>query len=433
MKNKLYQTTPKCILALGCIMVVTSIILAACGTANKSASQDHGNKTVQTEPSHSTYTQTNSNDLIDFGSSNFKKLSKKFQSLANNNTQKNSTINIIQLGDSHTASDTLTGILRKQLQQQFGDAGIGWITPMNVSGQRHGLVNFQSSKWQLTSSRTSKNADFPMGGYLATPTEAGAQINLTPRQPSNERWQVKLIVKSPSQSPLTLSDSGNQSITLSPKKASNAWQEVEAEVSLPLTITANAAYQTQLGGIWLTKKNASGVTMSPIGTNGIQQTNWRLWSDQWTEQLANSNADLVILAYGTNEAFNSNLDVTDMENALRLGIRMVKNSLPDATILIIGAPDSMRSKASRDLTCEQRQPAMLQQVKQAQLRVAQQEKTLYWDWQKAMGGDCSILQWQQEGLAARDLVHFSNSGYQKSAEILYNDLMSLAGIKKKSY
>ena len=304
---------------------------------------------------------------------------------------------------------------------------------MNVSGQRHGLVNFQSSKWQLTSSRTSKNADFPMGGYLATPTEAGAQINLTPRQPSNERWQVKLIVKSPSQSPLTLSDSGNQSITLSPKKASNAWQEVEAEVSLPLTITANAAYQTQLGGIWLTKKNASGVTMSPIGTNGIQQTNWRLWSDQWTEQLANSNADLVILAYGTNEAFNSNLDVTDMENALRLGIRMVKNSLPDATILIIGAPDSMRSKASRDLTCEQRQPAMLQQVKQAQLRVAQQEKTLYWDWQKAMGGDCSILQWQQEGLAARDLVHFSNSGYQKSAEILYNDLMSLAGIKKKSY
>ena len=414
-------------------MVVTSIILAACGTNSSSAGTNKPNKSAKIETNHTTYAQTNSNDLIDFGAQNFKKLSKKFQSLANNNAKNGTTINIIQLGDSHTASDTLTGTLRKQLQREFGDAGIGWITPMNVSGQRHGLVNFQSSKWQLISSRTVKNADFPMGGYLATPTEAGAQITLTPRQASFEPWRVKLIVKSPSQSPLTLTDATNQSITLSPKKASNGWQEVEAEVNLPLTITANSAYETQLGGIWLTKKNTSGVTISPIGTNGIQQTNWRLWSDQWTEQLANSNADLVILAYGTNEAFNSNLDVADMENALRLGVKMVKRSLPDATILIIGAPDSMRSKASRDLSCEQRQPAMLQQVKQAQLRVAQQEKTLYWDWQKAMGGDCSILQWQQEGLAARDLVHFSNSGYQRSAEILYNDLMSLAGIKKKPY
>ena len=272
-----------------------------------------------------------------------------------------------------------------------------------------------------------------MGGYIATPTETGASITLTPRRASNDRWRVRLIVKSPNNSPLTLTDTSNQSIPLAPKKAGNGWQEVEAEVSLPLSITANTAYETQLGGIWLTKKNVSGVTVSPIGTNGIQQTNWRLWSDQWTEQLANSNADLVILAYGTNEAFNSNLDVNDMENALRLGVRMVKQSLPDATILIIGAPDSMRSKTSSDLACSQRQPAMLKAVKQAQLKVAQQEKTLFWDWQQAMGGDCSILQWQQEGLAARDLVHFSGKGYQKSAEMFYNDLMNLAGIKKKSY
>ena len=428
MKNKSFQITRKHLFALSGILATLFLILVIYHTKNYPASSSSAHEQPDERSFADTLNVTYSNEgIVDFGDPNFKKLVKKLSQLGSG--KERSVVNIIQFGDSHTASETITATMRTLLQQQFGNAGIGWITPMNVpvSGQRHSLISFQSQDWQLVNSLTVQNADFAMGGYIATPIQAGATITVTPRQTSSERWIARFTIKSSARSPLIITDANGQRTNLNPANTSN-WQEIEAEVTLPITISATEAYSTQLGGIWLAKKNASGVTVSPIGTSGMQQTNWRTWTDQWPVQLTQTRADLIIISYGTNEAFNSKLDIHDMENALRLSIKIIRKSLPESTIVIVGAPDSMRRDKSAEAGCTQRQPAMLHAVKQTQRKVAQQEKTLFWDWQQAMGGDCAILNWQQNGLATKDLVHLNNQGYQRSGTLFYNDLMELARI-----
>ena len=40
-----------------------------------------------------------------------------------------------------------------------------------------------------------------------------------------------------------------------------------------------------------------------------------------------------------------------------------------------------------------------------------------------MGGSNSISDWQKQGLAAKDLIHFSVKGYEKQGDLLYQTLM----------
>ncbi len=62
-------------------------------------------------------------------------------------------IRITQFGDSHSAADFFTGKLRTVLQQRYGDAGIGWVSPIFVRGQRHEQITYDSEDWQLLDSR----------------------------------------------------------------------------------------------------------------------------------------------------------------------------------------------------------------------------------------------------------------------------------------
>src|SRR5690606_2432993 len=109
-------------------------------------------------------------------------------------------------------------------------------------------------------------------------------------------------------------------------------------------------------------------------------------------------ADLVILAYGTNEAFNDRLDPDAMARELATGIRQVRQALPHAAVLMIAAPDAMVAASDPQLPCAERRPVMHAAVKRVQHEVAQQEKVLYWDWETAMGGQCPMLEWQELGL-----------------------------------
>ena len=58
--------------------------------------------------------------------------------------------------------------------------------------------------------------------------------------------------------------------------------------------------------------------------------------------------------------------------------------------------------------------------------VAQQSHSLYWSWQDAMGGECSMNIWIAQGLGNKDGVHFTTKGYQAAGDQLANVLLKLA-------
>ncbi len=103
------------------------------------------------------------------------------------------------------------------------------------------------------------------------------------------------------------------------------------------------------------------------------------WQPQWSETLAQMSPDMVILAYGTNEAFNDTLDLAAYEQNLRAKIRLIRQQMPNSVILLIGPNDSL--KFNDAASCQAQMPVNLTSVIQIQKAIAAQENTLFWDWQ----------------------------------------------------
>ena len=335
---------------------------------------------------------------------------KKLRSISG--AKDNRKFRIVQIGDSHTAGDYFTDQLRQRLQSRWGNGGIGWIYPSAVKGQRQALPRYNSNGWATLTSRGSQ-ADFPLGGVIAQSTTGGDLTINSTAQGSEGTQDVALFIK-PAASHQTLSING-QHIPIE----NAGWQVLYTQATLPLSISNDAMPWTV--GLVNIENQRAGVTLSAMGINGAQMSQWSKWRQNWLGDLAQTQADLVILAYGTNEAFNEKLDVQQTEQTWRGYIQQIKQALPNAGILVIGAPESLKTKAG---DCGTR-PAYLDAVQSMQMRVAQQEQTLYWSWQDAMGGACSMKAWSEQGLAAKDGVHFSKLGYQQAADVLANDLIAL--------
>jgi lysophospholipase L1-like esterase len=141
-----------------------------------------------------------------------------------------------------------------------------------------------------------------------------------------------------------------------------------------------------------------------------------------------SQPDLVILAYGTNEGFDDLLDPVAYERLLRDQIGRVRRSAPEASILVLGAPEAMRGEGGGtcpdDPEARWRAPAMLAVVRDVQHRVAAETGVAFWDWRGRMGGDCSAhaLTLGVEPLMRGDHVHFTRAGGDWIGSLLFADI-----------
>lgn len=325
---------------------------------------------------------------------------------------------ILQLGDSHTAGDSFTDSLRRRLQQEWGDGGIGWVYPDSVPGQRNLQVLHRSRGWKLLSSRNER-ADFPLGGIINR-SNGGGQVSVSPRSPVGGVQNITLSARAVRASaPLTVGGADGTVAEL--PNLGDGWQYFTLNGELPLSYRAASGDIWEVGHINIENRQA-GVVVSAMGINGAQFSHWQNWRGAWPEDLSATQADLVIIAYGTNEAFNSRLDTDAAARLWAENIARIREALPGAGILIVGAPESLKSRAG---DCGTR-PPMLDAVQAMQQQAAEQTQSLYWSWEAAMGGRCSMKNWIRQGLAAADGVHFSSQGYRRAGETLAEDLIRLA-------
>lgn len=342
---------------------------------------------------------------------------------ANKLRQGNQQVHIVQIGDSHTAADFFSGNLRTLFQQRYGDAGPGFIPPISVPGQRTATINRMSEKkeWSLSSSRKDERFDYPLGGFIAEPQAANSNVLLKPLQPALGAYQLQALYQGSSDSQMRVSPAVSPSVAL--PATGNQWRfSAPVNTQLPAQVSVSKDNSLKIGG-WLVRSTKPGVMVSALGINGATLTMVDKWQPQWSETLAQMSPDMVILAYGTNEAFNDTLDLTAYEQNLRAKIRLIRQQMPNSVILLVGPNDSL--KFSNAASCQAQMPVNLMSVIQIQKAVAAQENTLFWDWQAFMGGPCSIRTWAAQDLARPDNVHLSVEGYKKSAQGLYSQLNQL--------
>ena len=343
-------------------------------------------------------------------------------------------VHILQLGDSHTAADRITGKARAVLQGRFGDGGRGVLPPgVPYGGYSPMQVEVTAMGWRIQQAPLTYPGfePFPVGmtNVWTLDTDADGRLAFRPDAPLNatdirlcweEPWGVILSdedeswVVEPEPRGWWLSCGG-----VRPATASGVLIARLPDPDRPLV---------KLDHIRLTRRGP-GVVVSNLGMVGATLADLAARTEEVViDQLAEWRPELIILAYGTNEGFDDALDPVAFERLLRGQIDRLRLRAPGAALMILGAPDALRSGGPGGCSADglRAPPPSLALVRDVQGRVAADMGVAFWDWHGRMGGDCSAdrLALMTEPHVRGDRVHFTGAGADWIGGILAGDLLA---------
>lgn len=340
-------------------------------------------------------------------------------------------VHILQIGDSHTAGDRITGKLRVDLQRRFGRAGRGVLPPgVPYDGYAPYQVTVGQRGWVM------ENAPLQPPAGAPTPRTGLAGTRATGVRDAMMGFDLEPGVEA-----TTLGVCGRGAANGSPLivEAGGVGRELDLgggrdEVcrDLPLPGGARSVRLVARGeGVVIDSVRldgaARGVTVSNLGRVGASLRDLAVRDEATVAaELTAWRPDLIVLAFGINDGFDDGLEPAAYEALLRGQVARLRRLAPGASLLLLGAPDGLRSGAAGGCSADglRAPPPKLAVVRDVQRRVAADLGVALWDWHGRMGGDCSAdrLALGAEPLMRGDRVHFTSAGADWIGGILSGDL-----------
>ncbi len=335
-------------------------------------------------------------------------------------------VRICVFGDSHTAADAFSGRLRTRLQAQHGDAGPGLVLPARPwRGYPHeGVEQDFSRRWPATSLRGAEATPWVglAGAALEIPEEeslglrgafGGFALHVLgsgdplPRVSDSE----PVPELRPGLDAMALSESsrlptGGGLLRVFKPEPPGPWGQLF--ISLPAGL--------RLLGVDL-RSGKPGVLVDELGINGAELFDLEKWDPGLRRALlTEARPALLLLAYGTNDLGRKDLDGAAYRERAAALLRTLRAE-SGAPVLLVGPLDRMgRRRRGQNFKAASRT------VIEAMRGACADAGCAFWNAKAAMGGDGAILRWRKQRLAQRDLVHLTQPGYQKLADLLLKAL-----------
>lgn len=360
-------------------------------------------------------------------------------------------VHILQIGDSHTAGDRITGKLRADLQARFGGGGRGVLPPgVPYAGYAPYQVQVAAEGWTTEAAPPAASGVSAFGPFGAAGVRGGAApgdiLDMRFDPGSEPVWLVVcgwprgpgdgLAVEGGDKPRMLdlnapLDGAAPGCVSLPPFQhpaAEIRLRGVGAGVTLSSVFAARDGSGLRVSDAW-TARERPGVLVSNLGVIGSTLADFASRDEAMlAAELAVWAPRLIVLAYGTNEGFDDGLDPVAYERLLTDQIARIRRLSPGSAILILGAPDALRSGVSGgcDADGQRKPPPSLAVVRDVQRRVAADVGVAFWDWHGRMGGDCSAdrLAAGAEPLMRGDRVHFTSAGADWIGGVLADDLLS---------
>jgi len=166
-----------------------------------------------------------------------------------------------------------------------------------------------------------------------------------------------------------------------------------------------------LQGVYLGDNN-NGITYNTIGVNGAGTYSYLKCPD-FKSQIATLKSDVVVFAIGVNDANCPKSDFDRMAFEARYDslITQFKSVNPKTCFLFI---------TNNDTYYDRRYPNPNgPQVQLAMMNLAQRHQGAVFDFFEIMGGLGAIDYWVDANLAAKDRIHFTKTGYEYEADLMY--------------
>lgn len=343
-------------------------------------------------------------------------------------------VRILHLGDSHIAGDAFTRVIRRQFQVRFGDAGRGLMQPPNAfRWHRVDGMEMRSEGWTAYNSLTHKSGPYGITGVRVETERAGAVMEIDARKERFDRATVRYLVR-PGGGRFELQlGNGRQMIDTRAARSSVRTAVLEGRGEWLRATALGGGPVTVFG--WSLEKAQPGVQYINLGIPGAAAYVAQAWSPAIVASDIKALApDLIIFGYGSNEAFNVKLTRSGYRRHVRRLMGWLRRAAPQASLLVLALADGLRRAGSGPVgerVCGHEGEAAwhalprMGTVRAVGFEAAEDFGTAYWDWTAMMGGPCAIMRWagQSPALAARDRLHLTARGYDRSSAALYRALL----------
>ncbi|CAN5129444.1 SGNH/GDSL hydrolase family protein [soil metagenome] len=405
-----------------------------------------------------------------------------FAALSNSRGPGARAVHILELGDSHSAGDSITGPWRDILQARFGSAGRGVLPPGRPFDGfiPHGVHVEQSPGWSVENiyrapaTAPATATAYGVSGFRLTSRTAGAQISLT-AEPVQAFRRLTVCADAEAGTGAYVMSVGQVRMRVQIDGSSSG---VQCESLIADTAQVQASVQVDSGTVtltsWASFADAGGVAVSNLGVVGAELRHFARNDDHAVRQEFDAyRPDLIVLEFGTNDGFVGRFDAGAFESRLREQIARLQRLSGGAPILVIGAPDAETTRpeltgnaaantaancakkpvqkaavigksstskkpASRKSSARSKKkpapkavvaktwfsPPALAQVRAIQRRVTREMDVAFWDWGARMGGPGAADEWATANppLMRADRVHTTTAGGAKVAAMLQADL-----------
>lgn len=364
-----------------------------------------------------------------------------------------SVVTVLHLGDSHIASDHITGELRHLLQARFGDAGRGLMMP-GFPFPYYKAPGFDFAKtghWDVADSLTDKGI-YGVTGVSLTASDSHASLSVSKEHGRFASAEIEFLA-GPGHGRAVITE-GNARREVSTEAPDYTIRRVALSGGTGFSIApAGGGEVTVLG--WSVSSGKPGIRYINLGIPSASVLTTARWDPKLVaNDIAHLKPQLVVLGYGTNGGFQDGLDIKVYEARYLALVKLIHEAAPQASLLILGPMDGATLPAyarwkgdtvlpCRPLTDYERahyrtfvkdhsdelarwyEPPKLSAVRAALVHVAKQSHADYLDLSALMGGSCSIERWAKATppLAMPDHVHLTDLGSQRLGKAIYLALM----------
>ena len=264
-----------------------------------------------------------------------------------------SRLRILHLGDSHVAADSFASAVRAHFVERHGAGDGGLYLPDlpppgngGTRGRGDGSARLDlDGRWRVVHSRSAAGGDAGLAGGWAEASARGATLRLSGpfaqgkllllRQPGGGTASVRLDGRPVAEKRLS-GATGLEVVGLPGGGAQTHEVEIVAAGDGPVRF---------LGA--LLDSGRQGAVYYPVGVNGaLASSLLKIPERLFADQLQAVEPDVVILAFGTNEARTFEPEARVLSEQMAALVARVRRAVPAARVVVVGPPDQARRTRS---------------------------------------------------------------------------------------
>ncbi|HRG39068.1 MAG TPA: hypothetical protein PK289_11100 [Bacteroidia bacterium] len=370
-----------------------------------------------------------SSNIFDFGTGDVPSLNHFFLAL-NNAKKRKQKVRIAYFGDSMIEGDLISQDLRTSMQDVFGGNGVGFVPVTSIVAGFRKSITHSFGNWTTFNLLDTVPTHHNLGisGYSFIPktvndffdvnaTDSWVRYAAVNQKHLNKFYKAKLLYgKSEGENYVLIN---NVTYKLDGTKPVNQLVVDNAKPFSSLHATFRCKTSVDVFGFSMESDTGAFVdNFSFRGNSGLPISKIKQSIYSGTNDCLNY--DLIILEYGLNAVSSKVTDYSWYERGMERVIRHIKESFPEASILLISVGD----KGYRENGVYITDPAVPLFV-EVQRKMAEENNLAFWSLYNAMGGNGSMVKWVEGDtvLANKDYTHFNFKGAHKVGKMLFNKLM----------